>query len=335
MTDNEFNELEPSEALEMYVAVREPEVRESTIRSIRSRVGLFVEWCEREGIQQLYELDGMDLHRYRLKTARDVAKLTLISRLSSVRMFLRWARSVDAVEPELPERIEIPDGERARTRYLESGAAEDILRFLEKYRYASRDHAMMLLTWETGARIGAIRSLDVRDYDAEEPCVSFKHRPETDTPIKNGRNGERVVGLAGGTREVIDAYLSHNRVDVRDDHGRDPLLTTAHGRPSNTTMQRTIYRLTRPCIYDGGCPHDKDPDECPAANDSDIASKCPSSVSAHDVRRGYLTYLSREEVPKAVISDRCDVSPDVLEKHYNQMTDREKMDARRDYLDGL
>jgi hypothetical protein len=48
-----------------------------------------------------------------------------------------------------------------------------------------------------------------------------------------------------------------------------------------------------------------------------------------------LTHLLRNDVPKAVVSDRGDVSSDVLDDHYNQMTEEEKMEQRRGYLEGL
>jgi hypothetical protein len=35
------------------------------------------------------------------------------------------------------------------------------------------------------------------------------------------------------------------------------------------------------------------------------------------------------------VADRADVSPDVLDKHYNQMTEEEKMAQRREYLDDV
>jgi hypothetical protein len=35
------------------------------------------------------------------------------------------------------------------------------------------------------------------------------------------------------------------------------------------------------------------------------------------------------------VSDRGDVSPEVLADHYDQMTEEEKMEQRRDYVEDL
>ena len=51
---------------------------------------------------------------------------------------------------------------------------------------------------ETGIRMGAARALDVDDYrpGADTPHLRIRHRPENDTPIKNGSPGERTVGIS-------------------------------------------------------------------------------------------------------------------------------------------
>ncbi|MFQ3320407.1 MAG: hypothetical protein ACI80F_002490 [Natronomonas sp.] len=40
-----------------------------------------------------------------------------------------------------------------------------------------------------------------------------------------------------------------------------------------------------------------------------------------------------EEMPDKAIADRTDVSPGVLDKHYDRRTQEEKMEQRRKYLD--
>jgi len=67
----------------------------------------------------------------------------------------------------------------------------------------------------------------------------------------------------------------------------------------------------------------------------DKASTCPSSVSPHAIRRGSITYHLSEDVPEKVVSDRMNVSLDVLEKHYDRRSKQEKSEQRREYIEDL
>jgi len=51
--------------------------------------------------------------------------------------------------------------------------------------------------WYTMARCGAVRSLDLDDYDVDKQSLRFKHRPETGTLLKqtNVRAPRRHVGV--------------------------------------------------------------------------------------------------------------------------------------------
>lgn len=337
MEDNELHDLEPAQALQMYVSDRREtdDIAAATEKSIRSRVGMFVDWCRENGVEYLRDLDGMQLHQWRLETADGIAKKTLACRLSDVRNFLLWARDVDAVPIRLPMKIDVPDVDNPRSRTLDPEQAGPILDYLRKYQYASRDHVVMLLFWRTAMRSGALHGINLADYNADEHYVELKHRPDTDTPLKNGEYGERTVALSEETCTVIDDYITHNRTEQTDENGDQPLLSTRQGRMAIVTIRRTVYRLTRPCVYAGECPEGKDPETCDAAQDYDKASQCPETVSPHDIRRGAITHMLKSEMPKQVVSDRADVQPDVLDKHYNQMTEREKMEQRRDYLSDL
>lgn len=82
-----------------------------------------------------------------------------------------------------------------------------------------------------------------------------------------------------------------------------------------------------------GCPHGREPSDCEATVYGHY-SRCPSSLSPHTIRRG-ATYQLREDIPEKIVSDRCDVSSDVLERHYDRRTDREKMEQRRDFIEDL
>jgi hypothetical protein len=133
---------------------------------------------------------------------------------------------------------------------------------------------------------------------------------------------------------VLDDFIAFNHGKTDDDNGRMPLLGTAYGRPSLATIRRKVYQVTRPCVYTDECPHDREIEECEATK-SGHASKCPSSVSPHAIRRGSITYHLNAGVPKEVVSDRMNVSDEVLEKHYDERTAGERRSQRSSYLDNI
>jgi len=59
----------------------------------------------------------------------------------------------------------------------------------------------------------------------------------------------------------------------------------------------------------------------------------PSSLSPHDVRRGAITHFLSEDIPKEIVQDRCDVSSDVIDDHYDTRTEDEKAEQRRKYVE--
>ncbi len=212
--------------------------------------------------------------------------------MDTLRVFIRWCELVDAVTLDLSTKVQSPSlapGDNARDVLLDTEQANAVLAYLEKYEYASLPHVTLTLLWHTMMRRGAARALDVADYDPNEQLLAVTHRPETGTPIKNGQEGERLVALNGWVCQLLDDWVADRRPDVADDHGREPLLATAHGRIHFTTIQGYVYDYTRPCVYTDECPHDRTSDTCEAAQQA-TAYKCPSSVSPHAVRRGAITH---------------------------------------------
>jgi len=327
--------LAPEDAVKLYLDHREGELSSETLQSHRYRLEAFTEWCEENSIHNLNDLSGRKLHSYRVdrREEDDLKPITLQGQLSTLRVFLKFCTSIDAVPESLPEKILLPtvsDGEQASRTTLEADRADRILEHLEKFQYASRNHVLLTLLWNTGIRMGSARALDVEDYDRDAPGIQLVHRPETDTPLKNQERGERWVGLRSETATIIEDYIDGPRIDATDDHGRNPLLSTHQGRASRSCVRAAIYTLTRPCQY-VECPHGRDPETCEAM-DRPHASKCPSSRSPHDIRSGAITAHLLDDVPIEIVSDRMNVSQQILDQHYDRRTEREKMEQRRKYL---
>ena len=334
--------LAPADALEMYIDHRESELSEKSLQNQRYRLRSFVEWCDEVGLDNLNDLTGRDLHKFRTWRSQgggerygEVGTVTLRGVLQTLRKFLEFAASIDAVEPGLRERVLIPEvdpeDESSDAKVSETYMRE-LLQHLNRYHYASRDHVIIAILWHTGIRLGSLRALDVDDFDADDRCLRLRHRPEEGTPLKNRSVAERSIAVGEHYTQVIQEYIDHNRIAVTDEHGREPLISSAQGRLTEVPIRRTIYKWTRPCMI-GDCPHDKDPETCDWMVNDRQASGCPSSRSPHAVRRGAITKHLRQGVPEQVVSDRMNVGKDTLDQHYDRRTEREKMETRREFLE--
>jgi site-specific recombinase XerD len=331
--------IDPETAVELYLADREAEVAKATLYSHSSRLGHFVRWCDEESIDNLNELSGRSLHAYRLwrRHEGDLAPATEKTQMDTIRVFVKWLESIDAVVDDLHTKVRSPvlrDGQNVRDVMLESERAEEILEYLSKYEYASRPHVVITLMWHTMMRTGAVHSLDVDDYDPDGQYIAVVHRPETGTMIKNGTDGERLIALSNDVCQLIDDWITNRRPDVDDEFDRRPLVSTPNGRAHRSTLRGDCYRYTRHCVSTGKCPHDRDPDNCDGMKYT-TAFDCPSSVSPHALRRGGITHHLNGDVPKEVVSDRANVTADVLDEHYDRRSQREKMEQRRRYLDNI
>lgn len=327
--------LDPCTAKQMYLDARRHELAEATFQSHRYRLKQFVEWCEQQNLDNLNELSSRDIHRYRVKR-RNEDELTTSSmkgQLATLRMYLRFCASIDAVVSELDEKILLPTttAEDARDELLEAERAHEILDYLKRFRYARLEHALLEVLWNTGLRIGAATGLDIDDYDSDDQSLELVHRPDQGTSLKNGIESERFVAVSESVAEILDDWIAVNHPGTVDEHGRDPLFATNQNRLSRNRGRTIAYENTRHCVYGDECPHDRDIDDC-EARVAARAYACPSVVSPHPIRRGAITYHLREDTPERVVSDRMDVSQGVLDKHYDQRSEREKFQQRRRYL---
>ena len=356
---NDLQPLDPRDALEMWVDRQRAEKSEGTVQSYYYRVRQFVEWLHEQGIDNLNDLDGRDVFRYDSTRRSDgLSKGALNNQLGTIKLFLEFCVDVEAVPPELPAKVDVPTlskAERANEEKLTAERAHTILENLERFDYASRDHAMFALAWHTGMRLGSLRSLDLRDcflnkddldrllhqddLDREQldrvqvPFVYLHHRPDTGTPLKNGVDGVRPVGLSAEVSQVLRDYIEVNRAEVEEDHGRKPLFSSqkGSGRMSKGAIRSRFNIVTQPCRY-GTCPHDRDTATCEALEHG-YESRCPSARSPHRIRTGAITHHRDEGWPPEVLAERVNATPEVIRTHYDQPDLLKRMESRRSYLD--
>lgn len=326
--------MHPTEAVQDYLDGR-TDLSSSSKQNHGYRLQRFLEWCEKEGIENTNELTGRKLHQYKIWRSQEVNNVTLKNQLGTVRQFLAFCERIDAVPDGLSEKLELPQlglNEEVDDTMLSPDEVEQILPFLEKYEYASLRHVIFSLLWHTGIRISTLRAFDVGDFDSERGFIRAVHRPET--PLKNRKQGEREINLNDDITEVVEDYLQMTHPEVEGENDRMPLIGTTKGRAHSTTIRDQIYRITRPCHYLNSCPHGREIDECEGVKNR-FASKCPSSVSPHAIRKGAITHHRNHGWPAKAVSDRADVSQEVLDKHYDKGTQSEKRERRKEFMNNL
>jgi site-specific recombinase XerD len=256
--------IRPDEAVELYLADRQNELAKATQYAHSSRLGHFIRWCDEQDIDNLNELTGRTLHRYRLwrRADGDLAPPTEKSQMDTLRVFIRWCGTIDAVPTDLWSKVVSPslaDGENSRDVMIDSEVADGILDYLSTYEYASELHVTFLLMWHALLRRGAVHTLDVDDYDPQEMSLGVRHRPETGTPIKDKHNGERFIALSAETCSVLDAWIADRRPDTVDKYGRIPCFlppkvghTSPRYRP--TCIQSRAPACTQAVLTTETCP---------------------------------------------------------------------------------
>lgn len=329
------SEMHPREAANRYLRRRQADSTEKSIHGWRYRLKLFVEWCESVGIEKIGQLQAYDVDEWYDVRSADVAPATLEGDMWTLKMFCRYLEDLDAVEDGVAESVRIPDLDPEDRSNDVKLRAEDAAALMEYYRnadreYGSRQHAFLELAWTTGARLGGLVALDVRDFYPAEQFVEFRYRPP-ETPLKNKLRGERPVAIPQETVDAVDHYIRNHRYDVHDDDGRQPLLASAKGRPGTNTVRVWSYLATIPCTYTE-CPHGKDAETCEWTQYAH-ASKCPSSRSPHQIRTGVITSLLNQGWPPEDVAERVNSSVKTIEQHYDKADPEQRRQRLRDRME--
>lgn len=324
-----------------YVEDRKDELSSSSERNIKSRLRKVVTWADEKGIDTLDEIGRRELHDPDNNEdiggyleSEGLAKSTRNNHLCTVRCFINWGERAGYVQPGMSDIIKPPKlkgDEGVRDTFIEADRAKNIREHLQKFKFATAEHVLYALLWRTGMRIGAAHSLDLDDWHPRDRYLLVEHRPDKGTTLKNAKSGERAVNIFDEDLvDALDQYISVNRPDVTDDHGREPLFATKHGRMHGSTLQSKVYGATS-CRYVGDCGEGAG---C-AAHNIEHACKCPISVSPHAMRRSAVTYQLNQDVEGEVLSGRVDMSTDTMDKHYDQRKHEKKMEQRAEGLGGL
>jgi hypothetical protein len=286
------------------------------------------------------DISSEDVKRYKkwrkyesLNREKPLSKNTLRDDMYLFREFIQYLTEHRMAPVRFEKCIQIPEvdyaaGEGVDKKKLDPEIAKASRNYLRKYQYANVEHVTMELLFETGGRKGGLVGRNLSHFDPGEGTLQFKHRVET--PLKKEENSEREITLYGKVPEIIQDYIADKRPAETDEEGQSPLLTKGDQRISPSTLQKISYKWTRPCMVGLDCPHDRDPENCEAAQKNNSAYKCPSSRAPHHIRKGYITDQKNRGVPGDAIEHRCDVSNRIQDLHYDLPDDTEERERYED-----
>lgn len=348
--DIELTSKHPVAVVEYFLSTHRSQWSEATFSDYSYDLTRLLEYFDYADIDDISTISSRDIEGFRQWRQRDgnILLATLHGQLSNIRVFIKWCERVEIVEEGVAAEMRLPNLEPSdivsHTR-IDANAAKKIREYYDKLPYVPVEYAMFCVMWSVLLRLGGLRALDVEDYHRDEGYIEINHRPEEDTPLKNGSSGvegeggEREVNLPNWVCEVLNIYIDGTgdpnhpkRKETMDDYGRNPLFTTRAGRISKSTIRRKLYKITQPCRYGDSCPEGLNPTNCAARNDNRKLSRCPSNVSPHPVRRGGICHQLNQGVSKQTICERADVSRPVLNKHYDLRTKQEARKQRRKEL---
>jgi site-specific recombinase XerD len=341
-----LKDISPEQGVMEFVEHKSEEVRPKTVQEYKNKLAYFTEFCEMREIESLSEIGFRELNQYRHWRREESHELndplsakTMRDEMYLLKDFARFLEKIDALEPGLAKEINPPSltgDEGVRDIDIADERVNAILEYLSSYEYATAEHVVWLFYASTGRRPGGLHSLDLEDihFDCEDPYIVLEHRPE-ETSLKNGEGGEQQVVIKPSVAKVFKDYIEQNRVEVTSETGRSPFLTSKIGRISKSTMRKYIYKWSRPCEIGRDCPHDRRPAACQASQNTDQASKCPSSRPPYALRHGYISKQLQEGLRVKTLSERCDVSEEIIEKHYDERTPEERREFRRRQLEQL
>lgn len=172
---------------------------EDTVASYRYSLNLFVAYLETENGVTVVTMQSSDFNQKNivgfmswLKSARNNVATTINHRLSDIRGFCRYLYKKNVITLDEYESIrEINDVDDDRVidfTWLSTSDVRLILKSVDENREAVRDHFLLSLLYESGARINevlSLRLLDVRETSNGEVDVHFygKGRKHRITPL--------------------------------------------------------------------------------------------------------------------------------------------------------
>ncbi len=212
-----------------------------TVRSYRDGLALLLRFLAKRGGRDVVELDLVDLDTdsviaflEELETGRANCVTTRNARLAAIHAFARFVAGQYPEHLEVCQRLLAVPPKRATLRVVEYLEADEIRAMLDSTDCTTiqgrRDHALLVVMFNTGARVQEV--LDLR------PCDLQLVRPLQARLFGKGRK-ERVCPLWPRTAEILKALLAEMGLAAASS---EPIFRNRRGEPLTRFGVRYLLR---------------------------------------------------------------------------------------------
>ncbi|NNF62702.1 MAG: tyrosine recombinase [Acidimicrobiia bacterium] len=205
----------------------------NTVDAYRRDLSQFFEFCDRQGIGSIDDIDRKSVRRYMAHLGtRGYAPRSMSRKASAIRAFFSDAAKRDLVE--VNPVVAIPQPKRPKTlpKALPSAGLSTALDSIDGSDPASlRDRALLEVLYSTGLRVSELASLTVGDVQRDEFVRVM------------GKGGkERAVPLGLPARKAIDRYLAEARPVIVDGAANEELWIGQRGGPLGARGVRRVVK---------------------------------------------------------------------------------------------
>ena len=192
-----------SDAFDMFLLYCEARrLTPATREFYRIKLGLFIRWCESEGVHALHELTAHHIRRYLVHLSRRKLSSQYQHNLArAIRAFLNYCVRDELLEKSPFDKVQMP---RLEKKILEALSPTDIHAILRSC-ISERDKALCLFLLDSGVRASELVALNVGDIDLKTGVVLVR--------LGKGQKG-RTTYVGARTRKQIKRYWAE-RSDTR------------------------------------------------------------------------------------------------------------------------
>jgi integrase len=259
-------------------------------------LGIFLRWCEGEGITRLGELDGRAFDRYttwllsrRNRDGQPVSKHGVHTRIRPVRLLLNWAtREGEEVlaRPQLPR----------REKPIRDVLTREEIDALERVLPNERDKLIIRIFADCGLRLDELTRLEAKDI------------------VRSGRQAHlRVLGKRGRIRDVplppsllrrLDRFIDSRPEERTSDHVF--LTQRRHAGVHDALTRMGVYQVVKYSFQ---------------------RSRVIKHVYPHLLRHSWMTEMLRNGMNPIQLSMIAGASPEVIAMHYTHLNKEDAYDA--------